>query len=74
MSRPALIPAAAVSATTIATAVPAIVAVAARMAKGATPVDAARYANAAAACSVERLGAAPSMPTPADVAARLARA
>jgi ribokinase len=37
-------------------------------------VDAARYANAAAACSVERLGAAPSMPTPKEVAARLARA
>ena len=34
-------------------------ALAARMAKGATPVEAARYASAAAACSVERLGAAP---------------
>lgn len=48
-------------------------ALAARMARGATPVDAARYAAAAAACSVERLGAAPSMPTAEDVAARLAR-
>jgi ribokinase len=49
-------------------------ALAARMAKGATPLDAARYATAASACSVERLGAAPSMPTGRDVAARLARA
>lgn len=49
-------------------------ALAARMAQGATPVDSAHYAVAAAACSVERLGAAPSMPTAADVAARLARA
>src|SRR5262249_54793904 len=49
-------------------------ALAARLALGATPLEAARYASAAAACSVERLGAAPSMPTPADVAARLARA
>ena len=47
---------------------------AARLAKGATPVEAARFASAAAACSVERLGAAPSMPTARDVAARLARA
>ena len=45
-----------------------------RMAKGATPVEAARYASAAAACSVERLGAAPSMPTAREVAARLAKA
>ena len=49
-------------------------ALAARMAQGATPVEAARFASAAAACSVERLGAAPSMPTARDVAARLARA
>jgi ribokinase len=49
-------------------------ALAARLALGAAPLEAARYASAAAACSVERLGAAPSMPTPADVAARLARA
>ncbi|MGQ0580863.1 MAG: ribokinase [Reyranella sp.] len=49
-------------------------ALAARLAAGATPVEAARYANAAAACSVERLGAAPSMPTSREVAARLARA
>lgn len=47
---------------------------AAQLAEGATPVDAARFASAAAACSVERLGAAPSMPTARDVAARLARA
>jgi len=49
-------------------------ALAARLALGAAPLEAARYAGAAAACSVERLGAAPSMPTAADVAARLARA
>ncbi|CAN5856939.1 ribokinase [soil metagenome] len=49
-------------------------ALAAQLAKGATPVDAARYASAAAACSVETLGAAPSMPTAGDVAGRLARA
>ena len=49
-------------------------ALAARLAAGASPADAARYANAAAACSVERLGAAPSMPTAREVAARLARA
>jgi ribokinase len=49
-------------------------ALAARLASGADIGDAARYANAAAACSVERLGAAPAMPTPKEVAARLARA
>jgi ribokinase len=49
-------------------------ALAARMAKGVTLVEAARYASAAAACSVERLGAAPSMPSARDVAARLSRA
>jgi ribokinase len=49
-------------------------ALAARLATGADIIGAARYANAAAACSVERLGAAPSMPTPKEVAARLARA
>ena len=47
---------------------------AARLAAGATAVEAARFASAAASCSVERLGAAPSMPTARDVAARLARA
>lgn len=47
---------------------------AARLAAGKDLVDAAHYANAAAACSVERLGAAPSMPRPKEVAARLARA
>jgi ribokinase len=47
---------------------------AARMSAGATPIEAARYASAAASCSVERLGAAPSMPTAQEVAARLARA
>jgi len=49
-------------------------ALAARLAAGSTVVEAARYATAAAACSVERLGAAPSMPTTREVAARLARA
>jgi ribokinase len=47
---------------------------AARWSQGATPVEAARFASAAASCSVERLGAAPSMPTARQVAARLARA
>ena len=47
---------------------------AARLALGDMPLDAVRYANAAAACSVERLGAAPSMPTARRVAARLASA
>lgn len=47
---------------------------AAKLAAGTSPIEAARYANAAAACSVERLGAAPSMPTAKEVAARLARA
>ncbi len=49
-------------------------ALAARMAQGATPVEAAQYAGAAAACSVERLGAAPSMPSANDVATRLSKA
>jgi ribokinase len=49
-------------------------ALAARLSAGAPPVEAARYASAAASCSVERLGAAPSMPTAREVAARLARA
>ncbi len=49
-------------------------ALAARLAEGATPIEAARYGNAAAACSVGRLGAAPSMPTADEVAARLASA
>jgi len=49
-------------------------ALAARLAAGDGLVEAARYANAAAACSVERLGAAPSMPRRRRVAARLARA
>ena len=49
-------------------------ALAARMSAGVPPIDAARYASAAASCSVERLGAAPSMPTAQEVAARLARA
>ncbi len=49
-------------------------ALAARLSAGAALLDAARYANAAASCSVERLGATPSMPTPREVAARLARA
>jgi len=49
-------------------------ALAARLATGGDILDAARYANAAAACSVERLGATPSMPMPKEVAARLASA
>lgn len=49
-------------------------ALAMKLAAGATPVEAARYACAASACSVEKLGAAPSMPSAKDVAARLARA
>ena len=49
-------------------------ALAARLASGAGILEAARYANAAAACSVERLGATPSMPTRKEVAARLASA
>jgi ribokinase len=49
-------------------------ALAACLAAGRDLLDAALYANAAAACSVERLGAAPSMPTAREVAARLARA
>ena len=49
-------------------------ALAARLSAGADLIDAARYANAAASCSVERLGATPSMPSPREVAARLARA
>ncbi len=49
-------------------------ALAARLSAGESLLDAARYANAAASCSVERLGATPSMPSPRKVAARLARA
>ena len=49
-------------------------ALAARLVGGEKLLDAARYATAAAACSVQRLGAAPSMPTAREVAARLARA
>jgi len=45
-----------------------------KLAAGATPAEAARYACAAASCAVEMLGAAPSMPTAKAVAARLARA
>jgi ribokinase len=49
-------------------------ALAVKLAAGATPVEAARYACAAASCAVEKLGAGPSMPSTKDVAARLARA
>ncbi len=49
-------------------------ALAVKLAEGAAPAEAARYACAASACSVEKLGAAPSMPSAKDVAARLARA
>lgn len=49
-------------------------ALASQLAAGRTPVEAARFASAAASCSVERLGAAPAMPTGQEVAARLAKA
>lgn len=49
-------------------------ALASQLAAGRTPVEAARFASAAASCSVERLGAAPAMPTGQDVAARLVKA
>ena len=49
-------------------------ALAARLSAGDNLIEAARYANAAASCSVERLGATPSMPTPREVARRLRRA
>jgi ribokinase len=49
-------------------------ALAARLAAGEAPIAAARYANAAASCAVEQLGAAPAMPTAEKVAARLAAA
>jgi ribokinase len=49
-------------------------ALASRLAAGLTPAEAARFASVAASCSVERLGAAPAMPTGAEVAARLAKA
>jgi ribokinase len=44
---------------------------AAQFAQGSPIRDALRYANAAAAISVQRMGAAPSMPTAAEVAATL---
>lgn len=47
-------------------------ALAARLLGGDSAVEAVRFASAAASCSVEKLGAAPSMPTARDVAARLA--
>ncbi|TAJ88549.1 MAG: ribokinase [Reyranella sp.] len=49
-------------------------ALASRLAGGVTPAEAARFASAAASCSVERLGAAPAMPTGEEVAARLVKA
>jgi len=49
-------------------------ALATRLAAGSTPAEAARFASAAASCSVEKLGAAPAMPTGPEVAARLAKA
>ena len=45
---------------------------AARLAEGADLVDAARFANAAAAVSVTRMGAQPSIPTRADITRMLA--
>jgi ribokinase len=47
---------------------------AARLAAGDSLPDAARYAVAASACAVGKLGAAPSMPTARQVASRLAKA
>jgi len=49
-------------------------ALAARLAAGAAPLEAAHYAVVAATCAVERLGAAPAMPRAKEVAARLASA
>lgn len=49
-------------------------ALASQLAAGLTPTEAARFASAAASCSVEKLGAAPAMPTGEEVAARLAKA
>ncbi len=49
-------------------------ALASQLAAGRTPAEAARFASAAASCSVEKLGAAPAMPTGPEVAARLAKA
>ena len=46
-------------------------ALAAQLARGAAILDALAYANAAASISVQRMGAAPSMPTAAEVAAVL---
>jgi ribokinase len=46
-------------------------AVAAQLAGGKTIADALVYANAAASISVQRMGAAPSMPTAAEVEAAL---
>jgi ribokinase len=46
-------------------------AVAARTVLGAPIEHALRYANVAASICVQRLGAAPSMPTEAEVAARM---
>jgi ribokinase len=46
-------------------------ALAAQLAQGATVRDAIGYANAAASIGVQRMGAAPSMPTAAEVAAAL---
>ena len=46
-------------------------ALAAQLAQGATIHDALAYANIAASISVQRMGAAPSMPTAAEVAALL---
>lgn len=49
-------------------------ALASRLAAGSQLLEAVRYANAAASCAVERLGATPSMPVPQQVAARLRNA
>lgn len=49
-------------------------ALASRLAAGEPLREAVHYANAAASCAVEKLGATPSMPTPRQVAARLRNA
>ena len=49
-------------------------ALASRLAAGRPLLEAARFANAAASCAVEKLGATPSMPGPRQVAARLRNA
>ena len=49
-------------------------ALASQLVDGKPLLEAVRFANAAASCAVEKLGATPSMPTPRQVAARLRNA